>query len=81
MYALGVVLVAGPLLVGRRALGLRTGPARWRRAGALAGVVALGVLLCFLAHLVARHGWLLVALPVGALVAQRGIAAVRRAPR
>jgi cytochrome c biogenesis protein CcdA len=81
MYALGALLVVVPLLTARRLVGRRTGSERWRRIGAIAAAVAVGVLLCVVAHLVSRHGWLLVALPLGALVASRGLSAVRRPPR
>lgn len=62
-YAIGVAIVVVTLLLSRRLVGERTGRARWRRIGALALTVLLGVALLAVAHLVARHGWLLIAIP------------------
>lgn len=70
-YALGAALVVLPLLVARRVLGDATGRERWRRVGTLAEVVALGVALCVVAHLLGQHGWLLVALPAAAVLLVR----------
>jgi hypothetical protein len=58
------------------------GAERRRRAATVATVVGLGAVLCVAAHLVDEHGWLLVVIPVAAVLlgrlAQGGAGAVRR---
>lgn len=70
-YALGAALVVVPLLAARRVLAGTRGRERWRRTLTIAQVVALGAVLCVVAHLLGRHGWLLVALPAAAVLLAR----------
>jgi hypothetical protein len=81
-YALGIAMIAVPLLLTRRLLAGQPGDERRRRAVTIATVVVLGAALCLSAHLVDEHGWLLVVLPVAAVLlgrlAQAGGAALRR---
>jgi hypothetical protein len=70
-YALGGALIVVPLLVARRILAGHSGRERWQRVGTIAQVVVLGAVLCAVAHLLGRHGWLLIALPVAVVLAGR----------
>lgn len=76
-YALGGALVLLPLLLARRLLAGHSGRERWQRVGTIAQVVAVGVVLCVVAHLLGQHGWLLVALPAAAVLAGRLLRGVR----
>jgi uncharacterized membrane protein HdeD (DUF308 family) len=84
-YALGIAMIAVPLLLARRLLTGRPREEKRERALTLATVVALGAALCVTAHLVGEHGWLLIVLPVAAILATRGVragaVAVRRVRR
>jgi hypothetical protein len=71
MYILGAALVIGPFLAGSRALEGISGRERFRRILTLAGVVCAGVLLVAAARLVSHHGWVLLAVPLGVLAADR----------
>jgi uncharacterized membrane protein len=81
-YAVGIALIAVPLLLSRRLLRGRSGPDRRERLVTIATVVVVGAVLCLTANLVADHGWLLIVLPVAAIllsrVARAGASAVRR---
>ena len=80
-YAVGAALVALPLLLARRIVAGHAGSERWRRIGTIAEVVALGVALIVIAHLVGQHGWLLIAIPaavVAAMHVTRSVATRRR---
>jgi hypothetical protein len=70
-YALGVLLVVVPLLTAKRLIGDRTGKARRERIVAIGSAVLLGVGLCVIAHLVSRHGWLLIAVPAAVVLLSR----------
>lgn len=70
-YALGVLLIAVPLLTARRLVGDRTGKARRERIVAIGSAVLLGVGLCVVARLVSRHGWLLIAVPAAVVLLSR----------
>lgn len=78
-YALGIAMIAVPLLLARRLLAGH--PDRRERLVTIATVVAIGAVLCVSAHLVDQHGWLLIVLPVAAIllgrVARAGVTAVR----
>jgi hypothetical protein len=84
-YALGIAMIAVPLLVARRLLAGRPRAEQRERAVTLATVVALGAVLCVCAHLVGDHGWLLIAIPAAAILlgrlAQGGARVVRRSRR
>jgi hypothetical protein len=84
-YALGIAMIAVPLLLTRRLLTGQPGAERRRRAATVATVVALGAVLCVAAHLVDEHGWLLVVIPVAAVLlsrlAQAGAVGLRRIRR
>src|SRR3954453_3125131 len=66
-YALGIAMIAVPLLLTRRLLTGQPGDERRRRMVPVATVVLLGAVLCVAAHLVDDHGWLLVVIPVAAV--------------
>jgi hypothetical protein len=70
-YALGGALVVLPLLLARRILAGHRGRERWQRVGTIAQVVVVGAVLCAVAHLLGRHGWLLIALPAAVVLAGR----------
>lgn len=70
-YALGGALIVVPLLLGRRILAGHSGREKWQRIGTIAQVVTLGAVLCAVAHLLGRHGWLLIALPVAVVLGGR----------
>jgi hypothetical protein len=76
-YALGIGLVLVPLLVARRIVAGTSGRERWQRIGTIAEVVALGAVLCVVAHLLGDHGWLLVALPAAVVLLARLTRGVR----
>jgi hypothetical protein len=82
-YALGIAMIAVPLLLARRLLAGRAGPDRRERLVTILTAVAVGVALCVAASLVSAHGWLLIVLPVAVILLGRvfraGTAAVRRA--
>jgi hypothetical protein len=83
-YALGIALIALPLLLAYRLLKGHTGAERRQRIMAIAQAVGLGVALCVIAHLVGEHGWLLIAIPAAVVAVLRltsGVAARRRARR
>jgi hypothetical protein len=81
-YAVGIAMIAVPLLLSGRLLRGRSGPDRRERLVTIATVVAVGAVLCVTANLVDDHGWLLVVLPVAAILLSRaaraGMSAVRR---
>lgn len=70
-YVVGATLIVVPLLAGRRVVGRVARPERWHRLGALASVVAVGIGLVVVAHLLSRHGWLLIAIPAGLVALSR----------
>jgi hypothetical protein len=76
-YAVGIALIVLPLLLARRLVAGHTGSERRQRLGTIAQVVALGVALCVIAHLLGQHGWLLVAVPAAAVAVTRLGSAVR----
>jgi MFS family permease len=84
-YALGIAMIAVPLLLTRRLLARQPAGERRRRAATVATVVGLGAVLCVAAHLVDEHGWLLVVIPVAAVLlsrlAQGAVGAARRVRR
>jgi phosphatidylserine synthase len=84
-YALGIAMIAVPLLLARRLLAGRPREEKRERAVTLVTVVAVGAVLCVTAHLVGEHGWLLIVLPVAAILlarlARAGAVAVRKVRR
>jgi phosphatidylserine synthase len=81
-YVLGIALIVLPLLLARRIVAGSIGSERRRRVGTIGQVVALGVALCVLAHLVGQHGWLLIVVPAAVVAVLRvvhGVGARRRA--
>jgi hypothetical protein len=76
-YALGIALVALPLLLTPRLVRGSTGAERRQRVATIAQVVAVGAVLCVLAYFVGRHGWLLIAVPAAGVALLRLAAAVR----
>jgi phosphatidylserine synthase len=62
-YCLGAALIVVPLMLASRVLSGAAGRERFRRIGALAAAVLIGVVLCVIAHAVHRHGWLLIVIP------------------
>jgi hypothetical protein len=75
-YAVGIALIAVPLLLAHRLLSGSSGSERWRRLGTMGQVVVLGVALCVVAHLIGQHGWLLVVVPAAAVALARVSSAV-----
>ena len=71
MYVLGAALVVGPLLAASRALEGVTGSERARRVVTLVGVAVAGIVLIGAARLVSHHGWVLIAVPLGVVAADR----------
>jgi hypothetical protein len=67
-YCLGGALVVVPLVLASRLLRGYHGHERWRRMATITSAVAAGVVLIIIAHLLSRHGWLIVVIPA-ALVA------------
>jgi len=84
-YALGIAMIAVPLLLARRLLTGRPRDEKRERIVTLGTVVAVGVVLCVTGHLVGEHGWLLVVLPVAAILlgraARAGAVTLRRVRR
>jgi hypothetical protein len=70
-YAVGAALVAVPILMSRRLLAGRRGSERWHRVRDLATAVLIGAALIVTGYYVARHGWLLIAVPAGLLALSR----------
>jgi hypothetical protein len=84
-YALGIAMIVVPLLLARRLLAGHPRAEKRERAVTLGTVVVIGAVLCVCAHLVGEHGWLLIVLPVAAILLARlasaGAAGVRRMRR
>jgi hypothetical protein len=84
-YALGIAMIVVPLLLARRLLSGRPRDEKRERVATLGTVVVIGAVLCVTAHLVADHGWLLIVLPVAAIllsrVARAGAVTLRRVRR
>ena len=76
-WALGLALIAVPLLLARRIVGGHTGVERRQRLWTIGQAVAIGVALCAIAYFVADHGWLLVVVPAAVVAVLRGIHAVQ----
>jgi phosphatidylglycerophosphate synthase len=76
-WALGLALVAVPLLLARRIVRGHTGAERRQRLWTIAQAVAIGVALCAIAYFVDDHGWLLVVVPAAVVAALRGARAVQ----
>jgi hypothetical protein len=70
-YAVGAALVVVPLVMSRRLLAGHSGGDRWRRVRDMATAVLIGAGLIVTGYYVARHGWLLVAVPAGLLALSR----------
>lgn len=70
-YAVGAALVVVPIAMSRRLLAGHRGGDRWRRVGDIATAVLIGAGLIVTGYFVARHGWLLVAVPAGLLAVSR----------
>lgn len=73
LYALGAALIVVPLLRARSLVDGRDGRERWRRIGTIVMVVAVGIAVILIAHLVSRHGWLLIVIPAGVVLVFRAI--------
>jgi phosphatidylglycerophosphate synthase len=76
-WALGLALIAVPLLLARRLVGGQTGVERRQRLWTIAQAVAIGVALCAIAYFVDDHGWLLVVVPAAVVAVLRGARAVQ----
>jgi phosphatidylglycerophosphate synthase len=76
-WALGLALIALPLLLARRILGGHTGAERRQRLWTIAQAVAIGVALCAIAYFVGDHGWLLIVVPAAVIAVLRGIRGVQ----
>src|SRR4051794_36431750 len=74
-YALGIAMIVVPLLLARRLLTGRPRDEKRERVATLGTVVAVGAVLCVTAHLVDDHGWLLIVLPVAAILLSRVVRA------
>jgi hypothetical protein len=70
-YAVGAALVVVPIAMSKRLLAGRRGGERWRRVRDLATAVLIGAALIVTGYYVARHGWLLIAVPAGLLALSR----------
>jgi O-antigen/teichoic acid export membrane protein len=70
-YALGIAMIAVPLLLARRVLTGHPRREQRRRRATIGTVVVIGAVLCALAHLVDEHGWTLVVIPAAAVVLAR----------
>jgi hypothetical protein len=70
-FAVGAALVVVPVLLARRLLAGHSGGDRWRRVVDLLTAMLLGAALIVVGYFVARHGWLLVAVPVGVVLLSR----------
>ena len=71
MVVLGAAMIIVPIAGWRRLLGAQQGEARSHRVAQLVTTVALGVALIVLAFVVARHGWLLIVVPVAVVLLGR----------
>ena len=76
-WALGLALIAVPLLLARRIVRGHTGAERRQRLWTIAQAVAIGVALCAIAYFVDDHGWLLIVVPAAVVAALRGARAVQ----
>ncbi|WP_029433268.1 hypothetical protein [Blastococcus sp. URHD0036] len=76
-WALGLALIALPLLLARRILGGHTGAERRQRLWTIAQAVAIGVALCAIAYFVGDHGWLLIVVPAAVIAVLRGVRGVQ----
>ena len=76
-WALGLALIAVPLLLARRIVGGHTGVERRQRLWTIAQAVAIGATLCAIAYFVGDHGWLLIVVPAAAVAVLRGVRAVQ----
>ncbi|RBY85169.1 hypothetical protein [Blastococcus sp. TF02A-26] len=76
-WALGLALIAVPLLLSRRIVGEHTGVERRQRLWTIAQAVAIGVALCAIAYFVGDHGWLLIVVPAAVVAVLRGARAVQ----
>ena len=76
-WALGLALIAVPLLLAPRIVGGHTGVERRQRLWTIAQAVAIGVALCAVAFFVADHGWLLIVVPAAVVAVLRGVRAVQ----
>src|SRR4051794_14603762 len=70
-YAVGAALIVVPVLMSRRLLAGRRGSERWHRVRDLATAMLIGAALIVTGYYVARHGWLLIAVPAGLLALSR----------
>jgi len=70
-FALGISMIAVPLLFSPRIVRGHRGSELRERWGTIGTVVAIGVLLCAVAQQVDDHGWLLIVLPAAAVVLAR----------
>ena len=70
-YVIGISMIAVPLLLARRLLTGHPARERRERAVTIGTVVAIGAVLCVVAHLVDGHGWLLIVIPAAAVVLVR----------
>jgi hypothetical protein len=70
-YAIGAALVVVPLVMARRLMAGHAGRDRWRRLGEIATAVVIGAGLIVTGYYVARHGWLLIAVPAGLIAVSR----------
>jgi hypothetical protein len=71
MVVLGIAMIVVPIAGWRRFLTPTAGSERSRRAAQLVTAVALGIALIVLAFVVARHGWLLIVVPVAVVLIGR----------
>jgi hypothetical protein len=76
-WALGLALIAVPLLLARRLVGGQTGVERRQRLWTIAQAVAIGVALCAIAYFVDDHGWLLIVVPAAVIAVLRAARAVQ----
>jgi membrane protease YdiL (CAAX protease family) len=76
-WALGLALIAVPLLLARRIVGGHTGVERRQRLWTIAQAVGIGVALCAIAYFVDDHGWLLVVVPAAVVAVLRAARAVQ----
>jgi hypothetical protein len=76
-WALGLALIAVPLLLARRLVGGHTGVERRQRLWTIAQAVAIGVALCAIAYFVDDHGWLLIVVPAAVIAVLRAARAVQ----
>lgn len=76
-WALGLALIAVPLLLARRVVGGHVGAERRQRLLTIAQAVAIGMALCAIAYFVDDHGWLLVVVPAAVVAVLRAVHAVQ----